>query len=61
MSLKWFHVVFISVCVALAVGVAIWAVRMAQWPVAGVSPAAGAALIVYRGAFLRKVSKSDIQ
>lgn len=61
MSLKWFHVFFITVCVVLAVGVALWAVQMAHWLLALASLAAGAALVVYREAFLRKVSKIGIQ
>ncbi len=56
MSLKWFHVLFISVCVLLAVGVAIWAVQSNQWLIALAALASGSALIVYRRAFLHNAS-----
>lgn len=57
MSLKWFHVLFISVCVLLAFGVALWAVQNNQWLIALAALASGAALIVYRRAFLRNASQ----
>ncbi len=53
MSLKWFHLVFISLSVALTVVVAAWAINQARWGLAVLALAGGTALIVYRGAFLR--------
>lgn len=61
MSLKWFHVVFITICVVLAVIVAVWAVQTANWLLALVALASGAALIVYRGVFLQKAGKIGLQ
>jgi hypothetical protein len=53
MSLKWFHLVFITLSVALTVVVAAWAIDQARWGLAGLALAGGTALVVYRGAFLR--------
>ena len=61
MSLKWFHVFFITLCAVMAVGVAVWAVQAAHWPLALVALGCGAVLIVYRGAFLRKARSLGIQ
>jgi uncharacterized membrane protein len=61
MSLKWFHLLFITTSVVLAVGVALWAVQSAHWLLALVALASGAALIVYRGIFLQKASKIGLQ
>ena len=61
MSLKWFHVIFITICVALTVLVAAWAINRANWLLALVALASGAALIVYRGVFLRKADKLGLQ
>jgi hypothetical protein len=55
MSLKWFHVFFIGTAVALSLVLAIWAVQNSQWWLALSALATGAALVVYRGVFLRKV------
>lgn len=54
MSLKWFHLLFIGASVLLAIFVAAWAVQNSQWLLALGALAGGAALIVYRGIFLRK-------
>lgn len=56
MSLKWFHVFFITASVVLAVAVAVWAVSAANWPLAVVALASGATLVVYREAFLKKMT-----
>ena len=61
MSLKWFHVFFITMSIVMAVAVAVWAVRAAEWPLALVALASGAMLIVYRELFLRKTSKAGLQ
>lgn len=57
MSLKWFHVFFIGTAVALTFVVAVWAVQNAQWLMALCAIALGAALVVYRGFFLRKAQE----
>lgn len=54
MSLKCFHVLFITMSVALTVLVAVWATQNAHWLLAMLALAGGAALVVYRGVFLRK-------
>jgi hypothetical protein len=54
MSLKWFHAFFIGLCVLLAVFVAAWSLQNERWPLAFVAVAGGAALVMYRRAFLRK-------
>lgn len=46
MSLKWFHVLFITISVALTVLVAVWATQHAQWLLAMLALAGGAALVV---------------
>lgn len=52
MSLRWFHIVFITLCVVLTVVVAAWAIEQARWALAGLALIGGTALIVYRRAFL---------
>jgi len=54
--LKWFHAVFIGLCILLAVFVAAWAFEQADWLLALAAVAGGAALIMYRRAFLRRAS-----
>lgn len=61
MTLKWFHVLFITVSVLLAVGVAFWAVQHSQWLTAVGALAAASALVVYRQAFLRNASKIGLR
>jgi uncharacterized membrane protein len=53
-SLKWFHAFFIAVCVVLTVFVAAWALQHARWLLAVATIAVGAALVMYRRAFLQK-------
>ena len=57
MSLKWFHVFFIGICILLTIVVAVWAVQNTQWLLAFLALAGGAALIMYRGFFLRKAQE----
>ncbi len=61
MSLKWFHVFFITTSIVLAVLVAAWATRNAQWLLALAALAGGAVLIVYRGFFLRKAQAAGLK
>jgi uncharacterized membrane protein len=53
-SLKWFHAFFIGICVLLAVFVAAWALQHARWLLAVIAIGGGAALVMYRRAFLQK-------
>ena len=63
MSLKAFHVVFITAASALAFGVGVWMLREYRLPEGGTgdlvfgitSLIVGAALLVYEGYFLRKL------
>ena len=63
MSLKAFHVVFITVASALAFGVGVWMLREYRLPEGGTgdlvfgvaSMIVGAALLVYEGFFIRKL------
>lgn len=61
MSLKWFHLIFIGTSIVLTVGVAAWAVQNAQWLLAVCALAAGGVLVVYRGAFLRKMAAAGLR
>lgn len=56
MSLKWFHLLFIMIAAVMAIGVAVWAAQTGRWLLAFVALASGAALIVYRGIFVRKAA-----
>lgn len=53
MSLRWFHVIFITLSVVLTLLVAAWAIGQARWLLAAIALAGGTALVVYRGAFIR--------
>jgi hypothetical protein len=62
MSLRIFHVVFITLCIALSVYVAIWGVRefiaSKSWSALGLSAVfvvGGAALVAYAGKAFRKL------
>ena len=62
MSLKTFHLVFVTVCTILAIGFGIWAIRNYQSQgdieslIAGVASLAGAIiLLVYGKWFLKKL------
>jgi hypothetical protein len=62
MSLRVFHVIFIIVCIALCLYVAVWGVREfvatrsnSALGMAGVFVAAGVALVVYSGKAFRKL------
>ena len=61
MSLKWFHVLFIGICILLTIFVAVWAVENAQWLLALLTLAGGAALIMYRKFFLRKAQQFGLR
>jgi hypothetical protein len=57
MSLKTFHILFITISIALAAGFGMWAVSIGGWGylVTGIGSFACAALLIgYQAAFLRK-------
>lgn len=68
MSLKWFHVLFITLSFALAVGVGIWGVRAytlsgtVRELVIGVASLIGAVVVVvYARWFLRKAERIHLE
>lgn len=55
MSLKSFHILFISLAVLLCLGCALWAFAFGVEPLFGIaSVAVGVALVIYGVVFLRK-------
>lgn len=60
MSLRTFHILFISICAILAVWTAAWAVEHGRWFLALAALVGGTTLIVYRGAFLAKAQKINL-
>jgi uncharacterized membrane protein len=60
MSLRTFHILFISICAILAVWTAAWAVEHGRWFLALAALVGGTMLIVYRGAFLAKARKINL-
>jgi uncharacterized membrane protein len=59
MDLKWFHLVFIAISIALVAGMFAWAVGASQWGMAATALVAGVALIVYERYFVRKTRNMD--
>lgn len=60
MSLKWFHIVFISLSVLLSVWFGIWGLFNHQVALGIVSLCASAGLAVYGNYFLGKVRKLGV-
>ena len=60
MSLKWFHIVFISLSVLLALWFGIWGLFNDQILLGIASLAASAGLVLYGNRFLEKVRKLGI-
>jgi hypothetical protein len=61
MSLKWFHIVFISASALLSVVVAMWAFSTGS-PVFGIlSLAGGGGLVAYQSVFLRKARELGLK
>lgn len=55
MSLKWFHIVFISLSIVLSVWFGIWGLFNDQIVLGSLALAASAGLVVYGNRFLAKV------
>ncbi len=55
MSLKWFHVMFISLSTLVSLGFGVWGLFNQQIALGVASLAASAALVVYGNYFLAKV------
>jgi hypothetical protein len=57
MSLKLFHIVFISLSMVLSLGFGVWGLFNGQVALGGVSLAASAGLVVYGNYFLAKARR----
>ena len=60
MSLKWFHIVFISLSVVLSVWFGVWGLFNNQVPLGVIALAASAGLVVYGNHFLAKIRKLGV-
>ena len=60
MSLKWFHIVFISLSVILSVWFGVWGLFNNQVPLGVIALAASAGLVVYGNHFLAKIRKLGV-
>ena len=61
MSLKLFHILFITLSVGLTFVLAVWAGRQGSWLLAAGAIAAGAGLVVYRDVFLKKARELGLR
>lgn len=57
MSLKWFHIVFVSLSMVVSIWFGVWGLFNQQIVLAVLSLAGSAALCVYGNYFLRKVRR----
>jgi hypothetical protein len=60
MSLKWFHVVFISLSIVLSLWFGIWGLFNQQIALGIMSLAASAGLVIYGNYFLAKLRKLGV-
>jgi hypothetical protein len=60
MSLKWFHIAFISLSVLLSVGFGVWGLFHQRVALGIVSLAASAALVIYGNYFVAKIRKLGV-
>jgi hypothetical protein len=60
MSLKWFHIVFISLSVVLSVWFGVWGLFNDQVVLGAISLGASAGLVVYGNHFLAKIRKLGV-
>lgn len=60
MSLKWFHIVFISLSVVLSVWFGVWGLFNDQVALGILSLCASAGLVIYGNHFLAKVRKLGV-
>jgi len=60
MSLKWFHVVFITVSMLMAIAIGVWALFNRFFVLGLGSLASSAALCVYGNYFLNKARKAGL-
>jgi hypothetical protein len=57
MSLKWFHIVFITSSAALALFITIWAIVNGRLVLAALAMSGGGALVVYQNKFVEKARR----
>jgi hypothetical protein len=60
MSLKWFHIVFISLSVLVSLGFGVWGLFNQQVALGAASLAASAGLCVYGNYFLAKARRLGV-
>jgi hypothetical protein len=60
MSLKWFHIVFITLSMLLSIGFGIWGLFNQQVALGIVSLAASAGLVLYGNYFLAKARRLGV-
>ena len=60
MSLKWFHIVFITLSMLMAIAIGVWAIFNHFIAPGIASLAASAALCVYGAYFLQKLRKAGL-
>jgi hypothetical protein len=60
MSLKWFHVVFISLSMLLSLAFGVWGLMNGHTVLGVVSLCGSAGLVVYGNYFIAKVRKLDV-
>ena len=60
MSLKWFHIVFISLSVLVSLGFGVWGLFNQQIALGAVSLGASAGLVLYGNYFLAKARKLGV-
>lgn len=60
MSLKWFHIVFITLSVVLSLWFGIWGLFNQQIALGVISLAASAGLVLYGNYFLAKIRKLGV-
>jgi hypothetical protein len=61
MSLKWFHIVFITSSAGLALLMAVWAITNGQIVLAVLAVAGGGALVVYQNKFVEKARRIGLK
>ena len=57
MSLKWFHIVFITSSAALALVMTVWAIANGRLMLAAFAIVGGGALVVYQNKFMEKARR----
>ena len=60
MSLKWFHLVFITVCTLMGIAIGVWALFNHFAVLGAASLASSAALGVYASYFRRKADRAGL-